>query len=350
MGLASLTTTGKQMSDEIPLAPEILVTRLGDYLVESGLLSEANLKQALEQQAILRKQGRHQLLGQMLVEMGFIDRATLDRAVTEQILRLRSALEESNRSLELRVQERTAELQAAMQKLEEMNQLKSNFVANISHELRTPLTHIRGYLELLLAGDLGPISPDQARGLGVMLRSADRLGRLIDDLILFSLSERGEIQIFPHALNLRILCQLAIDRSFPKANEKKLALHFNAPEKLPNVLADEERISWVILHLLDNAIKFTEPGGQITLELIDQGNKVEVSISDTGIGIPPEQQPLVFEPFRQLDGSSTRKQGGTGLGLALAQSIIKAHQSTLSLVSQPNQGSRFFFHLKAIEE
>lgn len=337
------------MSDQIPLAPEILVTRLGDYLVESGLLSEINLKLALEQQAILRKQGRHQLLGQLLVEMGFIDRPTLDRAVTEQILRLRSALEESNRSLELRVQERTAELEDAMQQLAEVNQLKSNFVANISHELRTPLTHIRGYLELFMAGDLGTLSTEQTRGLGVMLRSADRLGHLIDDLILFSLSERGELQIFPHALNLNLLCQLNLDRSYPKAREKNIQLQFKAPAELPNVMADEERISWVILHLLDNAIKFTDPGGLIMLELLQLGSEIEIAIQDTGIGIPANQQTAVFEPFRQLDGSSTRKQGGTGLGLALAQTIVQAHHSILSLTSQPGKGSRFFFRLKTVE-
>jgi signal transduction histidine kinase len=137
-----------------------------------------------------------------LLELGLIDRQTLDQAITEQIMQLRAALQETNRQLEQRVQERTAELQNALNKLSELNQLKSNIVANISHELRTPLTHIKGYLELLIAELMGPLSPEQVGALEVMQRSTERLERQIEDLILFSIASRGEFSLRLTSINV----------------------------------------------------------------------------------------------------------------------------------------------------
>ena len=117
-----------------------------------------------------------------------IDQATLDQAVTEQIIQLRSALQAANRTLERRVYERTAELEAALQRLSELNQMKANFVANISHELRTPLTHIKGYLELMVTDSLGPLTDEQRHALQVSQKASDRLENLIEDLIMFSMA------------------------------------------------------------------------------------------------------------------------------------------------------------------
>jgi len=167
-----------------PLTPEILVPRLGDYLVEQKLITPDQLTYALQQQTAIRKsQSATPLLGQLLVELGILDRAALDQAITEQVLQLRAALTENNQLLERRVQERTRELEQALERLSELNQLKSNFLANISHELRTPLTHLKGYIELLRTGDLGVLTPEQATALETIQRSTDRLGRLIEDLI-----------------------------------------------------------------------------------------------------------------------------------------------------------------------
>ena len=146
---------------EPPTSPEDLVPRIGDYLVEQGFITVDQLSHALERQADLREQGVRLLIGNILVEMGLIDKGLLDKAVTEQILQLRLALEESNQNLELRVDQRTRELKAALDKLSELAKLKGNFIANISHELRTPLTHLTGYIELLSGQDLGPLNPEQ---------------------------------------------------------------------------------------------------------------------------------------------------------------------------------------------
>lgn len=329
-----------------PLTPEVLVPRLGDYLVEKGLITVEQLHKALSYQEKLAEPDQlPPLIGQILIGMKVIDRASLDETITEQILQLRTALQKNNQELEQRVQERTEELSQALEKLSELSQLKSNFVSNISHELRTPLTHLMGYQELLSSGDLGPLTSEQHNALTIMLRSSQRLGRLIEDLILFSAVESGEVDIHVHLFNLTELCNSLIQRTQEKAQERLIQLEMIAPEKSIAVKADQEKISWVILQILDNAIKFTPKGGQVCLQLKTEGKYALVMVSDTGIGIPADKQKEIFEPFHQLDSSSTRRFGGTGIGLSLAQKIIEAHGSNLHVNSAPGKGSKFGFSL-----
>jgi two-component system sensor histidine kinase/response regulator len=334
------------MTDRPHLTPEVLVPRLGDYLVEKGLITPQALQKTLNRQRELKKKQQFILLGQLLVEMGAIDRQMLEEAITEQIIQLRSALQEANHTLELRVQQRTAELEQALQKLSELNQLKSNFVANISHELRTPLTHVKGYVDLMIAGDLGPISNDQRQALIVMQHSADRLHKLIEDMILFSMSDSGQMTLNIKSFDLHALCQEAINRSLSKATEFKISLINEIPQNLAPTIADQEKILWVILQLLDNALKFTPPGGSVKLRVQSEGNFAKIGVMDTGIGIPKDRMNEIFEPFHQLDSSSTRKYGGTGLGLALVRDIINAHGSVIRVTSTESKGSHFEFLLK----
>lgn len=334
----------------VPLTPEILVPRLGDYLVERGWLSQEDLEAVLSYQAALRDQGQEApLLGQLLVKLGKISQSLLDHAITEYVLQLRAALEESNQQLEQRVQQRTAELERALQKLSELNQLKANFVANISHELRTPLTHLKGYHELLLSGDLGVLSESQLHALRTMQRAIERLERLIEDLILFSTTERGNLPVMIQPIDLCNLCRNLVEQLTPRARDHHLSLELNCPaEGELFAYGDWEKIGWVIHQLLDNAIKFTPAGGQIVLAVDIMSEHVEVSVTDTGIGIPANRIQELFEPFHQLDSSSTRRYGGTGLGLSLAQKIIEAHNSVISVTSELGRGSRFSFLLRRV--
>ncbi len=334
------------MSTKPTLTPEVLVPRLGDYLLEKGIISKSILEKALRIQEKRRSPEQPvPLIGNILIEINAIDRATLDEAITEQILQLRIALENYNQQLEQRVQERTAELEHALEQLAELNQLKSNFISNISHELRTPLTHVKGYIELLAERDLGPLTPDQEQAIFIMEKSSARLERLIEDLILFSNTENGQISLQIQPFDLNFLFRDILIQASTKSNENNITIRQDCPQDLPKVKADREKISWVILQLLDNAIKFSNPGGEILLKAEAEGAFINISVSDTGIGIPKNKIEEIFEPFHQLDGSSTRKVGGTGLGLSLARKIIEAHGSMLRVSSKVGEGSKFDFSL-----
>ncbi len=333
------------MTQPPALTPEVLVPKLGDYLVEKRCLSAEQLAHALQVQKQYKLSGRNMLVGDLLIELGYISRQTLDQAITEQIMQLRNALQEANRTLEQRVIQRTIELQEALNKLAELDKLKSNIIANISHELRTPLTHIKGYQELLLAGAMGELNPDQDSTLKTIRKSTERLERLIEDLINFSQVSNGEMALNRIRLDLPKIVQNVLAHSSNKADDKQISLGSQVDENLPVILADEEKISWVIMQLLDNAIKFTPAQGEVKVEVISRIGRVGIAVVDNGIGIPAEKISEIFEPFHQLDGSSTRRYGGTGLGLSLVKQIIEAHHSMIHVSSEPGKGSRFEFEL-----
>ncbi|MEW6717933.1 MAG: ATP-binding protein [Chloroflexota bacterium] len=328
-----------------PVSPELLVPRLGDYLVKKGALNQKTLQKALDYQQQQTTIGKPILLGQALVELNLIDRSTLERAITEQILRYQAALQSANQELEKRVQERTKELQEALVKLTELNQLKSNFIANISHELRTPLAHMKGYLELLADGALGALTPEQNEGLTILQRAYNRLENLIEDLIRYSLYTRGQILLNRKPLDVINLLQSVETQSRVKARQKSIQLNTFVSPELPPVFGDEEKLNWALLHLVDNAIKFTPEGGKVAISAQGNGSIITLAVTDTGIGIPEEHLTEIFEPFHQLDGSSTRHYGGTGLGLSLVRRIVEAHGSKILVRSKVGKGSRFEFDL-----
>jgi signal transduction histidine kinase len=337
-----------QVPSGVPLAPEILVPRLGDYMIEQGWLKPEDLQKALSYQKERASKGEPILVGQALLELNLTTREMLDQGITAQIVELQNALSSANKNLQQRVQERTRELQRALERLSELNYLKSNFIANISHELRTPLTHIKGYLDLLSEGGLGPLTMEQSEALAVLNRSEMRLERLIEDLIQFSLASRGELNLDLQTFAISQIIRIVVDRSRHQSRSKKIQLEMSLPNDLPWVRADQDKIGWVLLQLLDNAIKFTPQGGRVIVQAkAEPDGPVTVAVIDTGIGIPHERLTEVFEPFHQLDGSTTRRYGGTGLGLAMVRRIVEAHGSQVRVESAVDHGSRFEFDLPA---
>lgn len=334
--------------EKTPIAPEILVPRLGEYLIERGVLTQEQLHVALEYSAGTNTQGERRLIGQALLELGMVDREVLDQVVTEQILELQNAIQQSNRQLEERVKERTRELQSALNKLAELNQLKSNFIANVSHELRTPLTHIKGYLDLLSDESLGPLADEQMRALKVMDRSENRLEVLIEELILFSMASSDTFLLKPEQVRFVDLVQIALAKVCEKADAKHIRIREHMPDTSLVVKIDREKMRYVLTELLDNAVKFTPEGGVVRLVILSDDDLVNISIQDTGIGIPKERIAELFEPFHQLDGSVTRRYGGVGLGLALVRKIVEAHGSSIEVSSVEGKGSRFDFRLPLI--
>jgi signal transduction histidine kinase len=334
------------MAEQKRLTPEMLVPRMGEYLVQKGLISDENLQKALDYQQEQTARGNTVLLGQALIDLKLIDRSDLDQSVTEQIIHLRSALQAANRTLERRVEERTAELQKALERVSELSQLKANFISNISHELRTPLTHIKGYIELLITESLGSVTSEQRHALTVSQQSTNRLEGLIEDLIMVSLASRGELSIFQTDVDIKRLANLAVKSQADAALARGVNLHAVVDGDMPLVQADSQKIAWVLSHLIDNGLKFTPSGGSVIVSVKREGeNLVIISVTDTGIGIPPQKLDDIFEPFHQLDGSTTRRYGGTGLGLPLVRQIIEAHGSMLEVQSTEGRGSTFKFPL-----
>jgi len=336
------------LNPTIPITPEILVPRVGELLIERGVLTQEGLQRALDFAKKPGPGGHQRLVGQALLELHLIDRETLDQVITEQIFQLHTALQNSNLKLEQRVKERTQELQTALNKLAELNQLKSNFISNVSHELRTPLTHIRGYLDLLYDGSLGDLTGEQGVALDVMLRSEARLEELIEKMIQFSLEASGQFTLQIKPANLYDVINLAVKQAIIKAANRPVKLNIDLGKDNCLVCIDQEKIQWVVMELVDNAIKFTPAGGQVNVGLSQDTDKAHFYVDDTGIGISPERLSEIFEPYHQLDGSSTRHYGGVGLGLALAKKIIEAHGSKVKVSSTVGQGTCIQFELPII--
>lgn len=338
------------MTQTLPkLSPEMLVPRMGEYLVQKGLISAEDLQKALDHQQEEMEKGNPILLGQALLDLNLIHRSDLDQAVTEQILQLRSALQSANRVLERRVEERTAELQKALERVSELSQLKANFISNISHELRTPLTHIKGYLELLISESLGPVTAEQKHALQVSQQAAGRLEGLIEDLIMVSLASRGELSVRLEEMDIRRIASLAVKSFMGRAQDRGVNLYAVIDDNVPLAQGDSQKIGWALSQLIDNGIKFTSAGGSVVVSVKREGeNLVIVSVTDTGIGIAPNRLEEIFEPFHQLDGSSTRRHGGTGLGLSLVRQIIEAHGSMIEVQSVEGRGATFKFPLLTV--
>ncbi len=240
-------------------------------------------------------------------------------------------------------------------RLRRLEAIRMEFVANVSHELRTPLTAIRGFVETLLDGALE--SPAEARRfLKTVARHAERLARLLDDLLDLSNIELGRTALRLEPVAGREVIELAIAGLEPVAAKKQLALSVQVPQDFPRVLADRDRLIQILVNLVDNAIKFTPERGKVSVmaRRLPPGagpaptareEVVEVSVSDTGIGIPPKDLPRITERFYRVDKTRSREMGGTGLGLAIVKHLVQAHGGELRIESELGRGTRVFFTL-----
>jgi signal transduction histidine kinase len=332
----------------VPFLGDAVLSRFGEFLMKQGYITSVHLESALQLQREMAERGERETLGQVLLELGVMTREQLELASVEQVQDLQNALRQANAQLERRVAERTQELQAAYQRLTELDRLKGNFINNISHELRTPLTKIKGFNLLLAAGDLGRLTEEQERAVQTMGRGVEELERLVADLIQFATGARGEMVLHQAPVAIGELVADCVRLASEKAKRGGLDLATSIPDLLPQVVADGERIHWVLNQLIDNAVKFTGPGGRVTAGAVMVGDSVRVWVSDTGQGIASEKVPELFVPFHQLDGSTTRMQAGTGLGLALVKMIVEGHHSTIGVESEPGKGSRFWFDLRTV--
>ncbi len=230
----------------------------------------------------------------------------------------------------------------AIERLKEVDGLKTTFLANMSHELRTPLNSIIGFSRLILKGIEGPLTERQQVDLETIHGSGQHLLGLIDTLLDHAKIEAGKMELDIEDTNLNHLIETVMRVAHGLAKDKPIRLQSEVAPNLPMVRADPVRIRQVLMNLLSNAIKFTEEGTvRVTATVLR--DEIMVSVSDTGLGIPPEKQAHLFDAFYQVDGSATRRVGGTGLGLAITKSFVEMHQGQLWVESRgiPGQGSTF---------
>ncbi len=235
----------------------------------------------------------------------------------------------------------------------ELDRLKSEFVATVSHELRTPMTSIKGYVEVLLMGAVGPLSDEQRRFLEIIKTNTDRLGILVNDLLDVSRIEAGKIHLTMQRLRVEDLVREArayIERRIAEES-KPMHVHLDLPGGLPHVRGDPERVRQVITNLVDNSFNYTPAGGNITLRARLRNGEVEIEVADDGIGIPPTDQDRVFERFFRGEQALDMAVAGTGLGLSIVKQLVEMHGGRIWMTSEgaPGEGTTFTFTLPIAE-
>ena len=227
-------------------------------------------------------------------------------------------------------------------KLENTEAVRRELLATVSHELRTPLTSIQGYMEGLIDG----VVPQEPETYHLVRREAERLTRLVGDIERLSRLEAGAEPVEPSSLATVPVVMATVEGLQPLFHQKDVELKLHLPEHLPFVWADEDKLSQILVNLLVNSLKYTAPGGHVTVAAEVAGDLLLFSVDDNGIGIPPEDLPHVFERFYRVDKSRSATSGGTGIGLAVVKTLVERMDGQVQAASTPGVGTRMTFTLK----
>jgi two-component system phosphate regulon sensor histidine kinase PhoR len=230
--------------------------------------------------------------------------------------------------------------------LRRLERVRQDFVANVSHEFKTPLTAIQGFAETLLSGALDDRA-NRKRFVEIIREHARRLARLTDDLLKLSRIEAGQLELEFRPIRVAALVNGCVETARFKAEPRGLRVFVCLPSDLPQVLADGAQVGEVLQNLLDNALQYTPPGGEIKVKAHSNGREVVFTVEDTGIGIPESDLERIFERFYRVDAARSREAGGTGLGLSIARHIVDAHGGKIWVESAVGRGSCFHFSIPA---
>ena len=236
-------------------------------------------------------------------------------------------------------------LKADIGKLEKLERVRSEFLANVSHELRTPIFSIQGFIETLIDGAIDDPKVNR-EFLQKAYEHSERLNTLLNDLIEISRIESGEMRMSFRYFNISEFLTNVVDEMRPKAEKKSIKLSTTVGSNELLVLGDKDRLRQVMSNLIDNSIKYTDEGGAVEVGAIELRNSVRVYVRDNGSGIGKEHLGRIFERFYRVDKDRSRKVGGTGLGLAIVKHIVEAHNSKIEVKSELGKGSEFGFLLK----
>jgi two-component system, NarL family, sensor histidine kinase BarA len=255
------------------------------------------------------------------------------------LVSMQDRLRKANGDLDLKVDE----LARVNMALYDSNRLKSDFLATMSHELRTPLNSIIGFSDVLASGE--PLTDKQQRWVGNIRKSGEQLLNLINDILDLAKIEAGKMQIRPEEFSIRDVCEGLLNMFRPMAEKKNIELRDQIAADIPLLHQDAGKLQQILSNLLSNAIKFTPEGGRVTLRAEAEGLYVLLTVADTGVGIAPEDQELVFEKFRQAGNPLTREHAGTGLGLSIVRELSKLLGGEVTLQSELGRGSTFTVRL-----
>ncbi|MDP2937757.1 MAG: ATP-binding protein [Candidatus Omnitrophota bacterium] len=251
----------------------------------------------------------------------------------------------AQQELEKKVEERTRELTFALDEVKKINKRKTDFISSVSHELRTPLTSIKGYAAILIEEKLGHLPPAAKERLEKINRHSDELVHMVNDLLDIARIESGRAIMKMEEQDLKTIISNVADLISIQCKNKNIELIASIQKDIPPVLADRVQLERVFINLLGNAVKFTPENGKITIKAHSQDNVIQVDISDTGIGIPPDSLSMIFEEFYRVDNPINQQVKGTGLGLSLVKHIIEAHKGKIWAESKQGKGSTFSFTL-----
>ncbi len=271
-----------------------------------------------------------------VAELREIEQARLDKEAAQQ-----KALDEERKAKESQ--------RKLIEHLKKMDRLKDEFLASTTHELKTPINGIIGIVDSLLDGVAGTLNPKVQSNLDMVVSSGKRLSRLVDDILDFSKMKSGQIVLQKRPVDLYQAVETVLVLSQPLTLGKNLELRNEISPQAPHVFADPNRVQQILFNLVGNAIKFTDMGS-VSVTASQQGNLCEISISDTGIGIPEERFDDIFQMFEQVEHSGTRRQGGAGLGLAITRKLVELNGGEIRVTSDMGEGSQFSFTLPISEK
>lgn len=265
----------------------------------------------------------------------------------KELLEIRKKLETRIELVNKDLEEKNNELIVANEELKKLDSLKSDFISLVSHELKTPLSAIRTSAEFLESE--GPLDPVVLKEMiANIVRNIDRQNQLINDILDLSKIEAGKMEFSFEQVKIHEIAAVSLENIQNLALKKNIVISMDTPEELSPVLGDREKLIIVLNNLLSNALKFTPNGGRIFLSAKEDHDRVEVRVQDTGIGVEREHQEKIFDKFYQVDSTSRRKIGGSGLGLSISRGIIIAHGGEIQVKSESGKGSTFSFTLKKV--
>lgn len=237
------------------------------------------------------------------------------------------------------------ELANANEELKSLDRMKDEFLSNVSHELKTPLTCIEGYSQVLFDETLGSVNEEQRKSVNTIMRNSERLRRLVDSLLYISKMQACAIEYTFEPVRIAEITDHVITDMLPRFRENDLTIEKHIPESLPSIKGDKDKLTDLLVYLVDNSIKFTPSGGRISVTAQEEEDDLHISVEDTGIGIPKELMPNLFQRFYQIDASTRRKYGGTGVGLYISKNIVEAHNGKIWVESEEGSGTTVHVNL-----